>query len=212
MRLLIMVFVSLFLALPAAAKGEKPGSFEYYILSLSWSAGWCALTGDARQDPQCAAGRGLTFTLHGLWPQYTKGYPFDCPTTEPDPASSGYEAMADIMGGADLARYEWQKHGRCTGLSAAAYYDAMRKAYGTITIPPMFAQVTQKMSIPVGTVHDAFMLTNPGLTGAGVAVTCKQGRIEDVRICLSKDLTPRDCGADVVSNCTASDAELDAVR
>ena len=212
MRLLVMVFVSLLWAFPAWAKGEKPGSFDYYILSLSWSADWCALTGDARQDPQCAAGRGLTFTLHGLWPEYAKGYPFDCPTTEPDPASSDYEAMADIMGGAGLARYEWQKHGRCTGLSAAAYYDAMRKAYGTITIPPIFAQVPQTTRISVGSVHDAFLQSNPGLTAAGVAVTCKQDRIEDVRICLSKDLTPRDCGTDVVSSCIAKDAELDAAR
>ncbi len=37
-------------ALPAHSKGEVAGEFDYYVLSLSWSANWCALEGDARNS------------------------------------------------------------------------------------------------------------------------------------------------------------------
>ena len=39
---------SLFLALPTVATGDVAGDFDYYVLSLSWSPNWCAITGDAR--------------------------------------------------------------------------------------------------------------------------------------------------------------------
>ena len=43
----------LILATPAVADGEKAGEFDYYVLSLSWSPNWCALTGRAQNSPQC---------------------------------------------------------------------------------------------------------------------------------------------------------------
>ena len=42
---------------PVLAKGELAGEFDYFVLSLSWSANWCALEGDARNSPQCDAAR-----------------------------------------------------------------------------------------------------------------------------------------------------------
>ncbi|MBH1974408.1 MAG: ribonuclease T, partial [Rhodobacteraceae bacterium] len=69
MRILTAAAVMMGLAGPAAADGERAGDFDYYVMALSWSANWCAVEGDARDDPQCDAGRGLTWTLHGLWPQ-----------------------------------------------------------------------------------------------------------------------------------------------
>jgi ribonuclease T2 len=110
------------LATPAYADGERAGEFDYYVMALSWSANWCALEGDSRNDPQCDAGRGLTFTLHGLWPQYEEGWPAFCRTGHSDPSRSQTAAMADIMGGAGLAFYQWKKHGRCSGLPADAYF------------------------------------------------------------------------------------------
>lgn len=127
MRLLWLAIALMIWGSAARADGEKAGDFDYYVMSLSWSANWCALTGDARDDPQCDAGRGLTWTLHGLWPQYEDGYPSYCRTGQSDPSRSDTAAMADIMGGAGLAFYEWKKHGRCSGLSAKDYFAASRK-------------------------------------------------------------------------------------
>ena len=41
-------------------------------------------------------------------------------TAERDPSRRESQQMADIMGSGGLAWHQWQKHGRCSGLSAAA--------------------------------------------------------------------------------------------
>ena len=212
MRLLWLAIAAMCLATAARADGEKAGDFDYYVMSLSWSANWCALTGDARDDPQCDAGRGLTWTLHGLWPQNEDGYPSYCRTGQNDPSRSDTAAMADIMGGAGLAFYEWKKHGRCSGLSAKDYFAVSRRAYKSVTIPPIFTQITKDLSVPASVIEDAFVESNPALARNQITVTCDGGMIQEVRICLTKDLEPRGCGADVAQDCTLQDAGLEAVR
>ena len=212
MRLLCLIALYLTTALPAHAEGERAGAFDYYVMALSWSANWCALSGDARGDPQCNDGRGLTFILHGLWPQNERGYPSNCRTTQTDPSRATSEAMADIMGGSGVAWHEWQKHGRCSALPARDYYALMRKAYGSVTIPPVFSQISKDLTLPASVIEDAFLDSNPTLAADEVTVTCDQGMIQEVRICLTKDLSPRRCGDDVIRDCTLPDAVLDAVR
>lgn len=212
MRKVMAMLLALGWAGPAAAEGEAAGDFDYYVMALSWSANWCAREGDARGDAQCDAGRGLTFTLHGLWPQYEEGYPSYCRTTARDPSKAQSEAMADIMGGAGLAWYQWKKHGRCAGLEARAYYALMRRAYGSVTIPPLFRRVTSDLVLPARVIEDAFIEANPALARDQITVTCTQGQIQEVRLCLSRDLEPRRCGPDVIRDCTLPDAGLNAVR
>lgn len=45
-----------------------------------------------------------------------------------------------------------------------------------------------------------------------ITITCKDGRIQEARICLSKSLDPVPCGRDVIRDCTATDALLDPIR
>lgn len=212
MRLLLACLAVLCLAGPAAAEGERAGDFDYYVLSLSWSANWCAAEGDGRRDPQCDAGRGLTWTLHGLWPQYENGWPSYCRTGERDPTRAETAAMADIMGGAGLAFYEWKKHGRCAGLSAPAYFATSRRAYDSITIPPVFAKISKDLKVPADVIEGAFLEANPALARDQITVTCSDGMIQEVRICLTSDLAPRRCGADTLRDCRLPDAVLEAVR
>jgi ribonuclease T2 len=210
MHLLRLLFLLTLSALPARA--QTAGEFDYYLLSLSWSSAWCTLTGDARDDPQCDPGRGLTFIVHGLWPQYELGYPADCRTTQADPSRAETAAMADIMGGAGLAFYQWKKHGRCSGLSARDYFATLRRAHEALTIPPVFAKITRDVTLDAGVIQDAFLDSNPGLGPNQITVTCKSGLIQEVRLCLTRDLAPRICGDDVIRDCTLPDAELTAVR
>jgi ribonuclease T2 len=200
------------LAGPAFADGERAGEFDYYVMALSWSATWCALEGDDRRDPQCDAGRGLTFTLHGLWPQYEDGWPAFCRTAERDPSRSQTAAMADIMGGAGLAFYEWKKHGRCSGLSADAYFDLSRRAYEGVVIPQVFELLDQDIALPASVVEEAFIAENPQLSRDQITITCDEGMIQEARICLTRDLEPRRCGADVIRDCRLQDAVMEAVR
>lgn len=196
----------------ARAEGERSGDFDYYVMALSWSATWCSLTGDERGDPQCDAGRGHDFTLHGLWPNYENGYPSFCRTGQPDPTRGQTAAMADIMGGAGLAFYEWKKHGRCSGLSPQDYFATSRRAYDSVTIPPVLQGLSKRVTLPASVVEDAFVEANPQLSRDGITVTCDGGMIEEVRICLTRDLEPRDCGADVRRDCTLQNAVLVPVR
>ncbi len=196
----------------ARADGEPAGRFDYYVLSLSWSANWCALDGDARGEDQCLPGRGEGFILHGLWPQDEAGYPDYCRTTARDPSRAETAGMADVMGGAGLAWYEWKKHGRCSGLAATDYFALARKALGRVTIPPLFGKMTRSLEVPARVVEAAFLEANPNLSPGMVTVTCKAGMIQEVRICLAKDLSPRACAPDVSRDCTLQDAVLGAIR
>ena len=47
--------------------------------------------------------------------------------------------------------------------------------------------------------------------GGGVTVTCKDGHIQELRICLTRDLGPRPCGRDVARDCQALDAVIEPI-
>jgi ribonuclease T2 len=212
MRIVIWAILSLLLAAPARAEGERAGDFDYYVMALSWSSNWCALEGDARNDPQCDAGRGLTWVMHGLWPQYETGWPSFCRTGEADPTRAQTAAMADIMGGSGLAFYQWKKHGRCAWLSAQDYFKTVRAAFDSITLPEVFENITRDLTLPASVIEDAFIESNPSLARDQITITCKADMIQEARICLDKSLNRRRCGADVIRDCRLQDAGLEAVR
>lgn len=204
-----MRWLVLCLCLAGLARAEERG-FDYYVLSLSWSPTWCALTGDARGAAQCETGIG--WSLHGLWPQYRRGYPSDCQTAERPPNRPMTAEMADIMGSSGLAWYQWQKHGTCSGLPAADYYAQARAAYEGIKRPAVFRKLEEAVKLPASVVEDAFIKANPELHRDMITITCRQGHIQEARICLSKALQPILCGADVVQDCRLRDARLTPVR
>lgn len=196
----------------AFAEGERAGAFDYYVLSLSWSPTWCALEGDARGADQCDARHDWGWILHGLWPQYDNGWPSFCRTGERNPSRSQTAAMADVMASSGLAWHQWKKHGACSGLSAEAYFAAARAAYGSVNRPPVFRKLSEPVKLPASVVEEAFLKANPGLEPDMITITCKGARIQEVRLCLTKELEPRDCGADVVTDCTLDRALFDPVR
>lgn len=194
----------------AMAEGEKAGDFDYYVLALSWSPTWCALEGDAKGAEQCDTDHG--WILHGLWPQYERGWPSYCYSQHGNPPHWMTEDMADIMGSSGLAWYQWKKHGRCSGLSAEVYFDAARDAYDAVMRPEVFRKLTDPVKLPASVVEDAFLQANPAWEADMVTITCKSYRIQEARVCLTRDLEPRDCGRDVVADCTLDDALFDPIR
>lgn len=196
----------------ATAEGELAGEFDYYVVSLSWSPNWCEIEGDARASPQCEQDTGHGWILHGLWPQFHRGYPSFCRTIERPPSRGLTAAMSDIMGTPGLAWHQWKKHGTCTGQSAASYYALSREAYGRITRPEVFRKLTRDVKLPATVVQDAFLKANPGLEPDGITITCRDGHIQEARICLSRDLAFVPCGRDVVRDCTMTDALFTPLR
>ena len=208
----LLAFCAIWLAGMASAEGERPGDFDYYVLALSWTPTWCAIEGDARGAGQCATGQGLGFTLHGLWPQYEQGWPSFCPTQARPPSRAMTAGMADIMGSSGLAWHQWRKHGVCSGLSAGDYFRLSRMAYERVREPAILRQLDRAVRLPAEVVEAAFLEENPGLSDAMLTVTCREGRVQEVRICLTRGLEPRDCAPDVARDCTLQDALLAPIR
>jgi len=208
-RLLVLL---LLLASPVSADGERGGDFDYYVLSLSWSPTWCALEGDAEDSPQCDADRDFGWVLHGLWPQHEEGWPSFCRTVERDPTRRETAAMADIMGTGGLAWYQWRKHGRCAGLPPERYFALARDAYESVTRPEVFRRLDRAARLPASVVEEAFLEANPEWGPDTVTITCREGRIQEARVCLTADLDPRPCGEDVVRDCRMQDALFEPIR
>jgi ribonuclease T2 len=207
-----LVLVLIWLAGAASAEGERAGVFDYYVLSLSWTPSWCALEGDDRGSPQCDAGQGYGFTLHGLWPQYDEGWPSFCPTSERPPSRAMTGEMVDIMGSSGLAWHQWRKHGTCTGLSAEDYYRLSRLAYERVARPELLRRLDREVRLPAEVIEEAFLEENPAFADEMMTVTCRAGRVQEVRLCLTRELEPRDCGRDVERDCTLSEAIFPPMR
>ena len=199
-------------SITSPAKADTAGAFDYYVLALSWSPNWCALEGDARESPQCHPRHDHGWVLHGLWPQYHRGWPDYCNTVEAPPSRKMTREMADIMGTPGLAWHQWKKHGTCSGLSAAGYYAKSRDAYETVTRPDLLRKLTKPVKLPASVIEEAFLQANPQLDADGLTITCRDGYIQEARVCLSKDLRPVPCGRDVIRDCTMKDALFTPIR
>lgn len=210
--LLAFLTAGAMIAQGASAEQERAGDFDYYVLALSWNASWCMREGDARDAEQCDSQHDFGFTLHGLWPQYESGWPEYCRSTARDPARRESAAMADIMGSGGLAWHQWKKHGRCSGLSGPAYYALSRQAYESVARPKIFRRLPRDMALAPGVVEAAFIEANPGLTPDGVTITCRDGYLQEARICLDRDLTPRACAPDAARDCRAPSAQMPKMR
>ena len=58
-------------------------------------------------------------------------------------------------------------------------------------------------ALPPAVVEEAFIEANPDLAPDGITVTCDSGRLDEVRICLTRDLQPRACAPDSRRDCRA---------
>jgi ribonuclease T2 len=201
---MIQTFVRAGLALLALAgsalaqdrRQSAPGEFDFYVLALSWSPSFCeqaAERGSGARTPQQCSGRPYSFVVHGLWPQYERGFPEHCQRPSPRLDRRIMTSMLDLMPAPGLVFSQWDKHGTCTGLAPRAYFDTVRKARASVKIPPDYLDVgTHKMVTPVE-VEDAFIKVNPGLSAASISVSCDRNRLSEIKICLSKELQFRAC-------------------
>jgi ribonuclease T2 len=136
--------------------------------------------------------------LHGLWPQYERGWPQDCNSPDrgyvPRPVAS---RMLDIMPSERLVFHEYRKHGTCSGLGVDGYFDLARRLHDKVRIPPRFVELTDsRTTVSPGELMQDFMAANPGLEPDMIAVQCggAGNRLKEVRICFDKGGNFRACG------------------
>ena len=201
----VAAIAMLTLAAPAQARKQKtscpnePGTFDYYVLSLSWSPQHCATHSD---HDQCETFKRFGFVLHGLWPQCKNGYPSHCAAPgklEPYQVSS----MLDIMPSADLVTHEWETHGTCSGLNPSEYFEAARLAFNSIKIPDQLRRPDNQVEQTPQAIALALVNANQRLDRRAIVVDCDHRYLQEVRICLDRDLAPQPCSGSVGSSCPA---------
>lgn len=127
-----------------AACAAKTGAadYDYLLLSQHWLPTFCAGLADGydttlthRGEARCGRGTPARLAIHGLWPNYTAGFPQCCGEALPlDPAAvarwpaelrarlaaewpdpAAGSAPDGVAEGAvcELLNHEWQKHGTC---------------------------------------------------------------------------------------------------
>jgi ribonuclease T2 len=175
---------------------NAPGEFDFYVLSLSWSPSYCeeaAERGNNGRSQQIQCGRPYSFVVHGLWPQYERGFPDYCQRPSPRLDRNIMTSMLDLMPAPGLIFNEWDKHGTCSGLGARAYFETIRKARSAVKIPEEYLELSAQKTVAPAEIEEAFVRANPGLSTAAIAVICNRNRLSEVRLCMSKDLQFRAC-------------------
>ena len=202
-------------ALAQDRRQNTPGQFDYYVLALSWSPSYCETAHerapDRAPDQQCS-GRPFSFVVHGLWPQYEKGFPSFCQVPAPRLDHATVSNMLDLMPSPRLIFHEWDRHGTCSGLSPRAYFETVRKARAVVKIPEEFIALDKPVAVKPGDVVDAFIKANDGLSHADIAVTCDSKRLSEVRICMNKDFSFHDCPEVTRRACKRDSVAMPATR
>jgi len=180
-------------------RAHVAGKFDYYTLVMSWSPTHCVTAERGRDDMQCSRGDGhrYGFVLHGLWPQYEKGYPESCRIgRRPFVPQLVIDQMLDIMPSRGLVIHEYRQHGTCSGLDPQNYYRLSRTLYNSVRIPERFQNPFETQFVSPRDIVTEFMRANPGLRPEMMAVTCggPGNRLRDIRICLTREGRPRACG------------------
>lgn len=207
------------LALSAAAAQDRrqnaAGEFDFYVLSLSWSPSFCESAterGTGRAPQQQCGERPYSFVVHGLWPQYEKGYPEYCQVPAPRLDRGIVSSMLDLMPATQLIFHEWDRHGTCSGLSARAYFDTVRKARAVVKIPEAYLEPKAPLSVTPDEVIEAFVKANPGLTTDAISIDCDSKRLREVRLCLSKELGFVGCAETKRRSCRRDHLVMPPVR
>jgi ribonuclease T2 len=211
-RLVLLVVALLAAAVPAQARrsvADNPGDFDYFLLTLSIAPSFCALSPANQAKPQCqvlteADFRATPLTVHGLWPNRSgvsvNLQPQDCegPPLGRLPDSVCADLQRYMPGGPGLERYEWRKHGTCSGLSPEAYFATLATLarYANETIGAAMREGGMLgRPMRIAELLAAVEARERALASA-IVVDCRQPRgggealVREIRVVLSKDLQP----------------------
>ena len=200
----------------AAARNEAPGRFDYYTLALSWSPTFCRTPAGDRNPRQCSPGRRFAFIVHGLWPQFSKGWPSFCRKTRRWVPETQVRAMFDIMPSKGLINHQWKKHGSCTGLSQQRYFGLTRELFEKVRIPARYLSPTDPVEVSPKQLVLDFVKTNRDLDPGMVAIYCGNSRsrttLRELRICFNRKGEFTACGSNERRQCRAKTLIMPPVR
>lgn len=156
---------------PAPAAADRPGDFDYYVLALSWAPAYCETEARGKRDPQCAGPRHYAFVLHGLWPQYERGWPSNCDIGKrPWIPETVIRKMMDIMPAKGLIIHQYRKHGTCSGLTPEDYFEVSRRLFDKVRVPARYLEPRQSVIVSPEQIETDFLKTNPALKPEMISV------------------------------------------
>jgi ribonuclease T2 len=166
------------LCVPVQA-AQKP--FDYYVLSLSWSPEFCSAH---PKDSQCTRHYGLV--LHGLWPQYNKGYPQSCSNEWIEKSLIG--KFPDLYPSEKLAIHEWQKHGTCSGLAPVDYLKLSQKLKKSVLTPNVLQNLSKPLRVTSSQLNTLIRSSNPKLKADAIVFACADGGrfLQEIYVCFDK--------------------------
>jgi len=204
--LMCLLAAALATARPRKRTQQSDATFSYYLLSLSYAPDFCAQPTGNKDFRECGAGRHIGFVVHGLWPQVegNRG-PENCGSASPV-GEDIVRATLSYIPTESLIQHEWATHGTCTGLSATVYFTLVRRARDMVKIPDELTAPGRQLQLGSAAVEAEFAKANPNFPKGAFRVSCyRDAELQEVRITLNKDLSPRvygsgggSCGATVL--------------
>ena len=182
----------------ANARRKKPAAapeFAYYMMVLSYAPDFCAQPSGNKDPRECGKGRRAGFVVHGLWPQgeSTRG-PEHCGPARPV-SQAIIQPMLRYIPTESLIQHEWAAHGTCSGLAVQDYFAAVRKARDSVSIPPELSEPSGQLQLSSVELESKLASANPQFPGSAFRTSCyADGELQEVRVCMNKDLSPRPCG------------------
>lgn len=199
LALVCLVVIGCHAATPAPPPSPPATSFGFYLLAMMWKTDACGLR------------------LHGLWPnfsdEHSRGLPrawpqfcgafAHCEKTEDAACAPGVAVPAalaplapDYVSGT-LAIHEWSKHGSCTQLPPAAYFDAELAAI----------KLVHHDALHAGTYTAADLQHAFGIPGESIVLGCTDKcELTQIGFCLAKDAGDHPTGpTPCTQNVTTSD-------
>ncbi len=199
-KTLSIALMCLIAATAATARPRKKthdeAVFSFYLLSLSYAPDFCAQPTGNKDARECGTGRRIGFVVHGLWPQVegNRG-PENCGSASPV-AADIVRATLPYIPTESLIQHEWAEHGTCTGLKAADYFTFVRRARDMLKIPNELAAPGTQLRMGSSEVEAKFAAANPNYPRGAFRVSCyRDMELQEVRIALNKDLSPRMYGS-----------------
>lgn len=163
---------------------------DSYALALSWSPQHCANV-DAHSPKhhfQCAL-NNFGFVVHGLWGQHSRArgkcaQPRHCAASLV--SEDTVRKTLCTVPGVELIQAQWQKHGSCTGLSQAPYFEKTRALAAALTKPDIVRLADARDETTAGAIVQAFVAANRhnGLFAEAVAVRVgHRNAFQEVLVC-----------------------------
>jgi ribonuclease T2 len=175
-------------------------NFDYYVLALSYTKTFCNYNtcNNDKIKPY--------FTIHGLWPSNLYGpSPADCKGEKYD--TNILKNLKDELDqkwieakiNSEFRKYEWNKHGTCSGLSLYEYFDKTLKLYDEINLNELIKNIIHINGSPK--MDKTFLTSHLNENYPFVKLLCNNEYLEEIRFCLNKNYDLIDCqGSDKCPN------------